>query len=88
MRNLLLLACLSLGLSGVAQAVSVSVLKGDNFRDDLGYRKDKTTLTLENFSLWELGTVFFYYDITEPTTDDGQTGKRQDAFSNQFFGGI
>jgi hypothetical protein len=40
----------------------------------LGYRKDKTTMTIENFAMWELGTVFFYYDITEPTTNDGNSG--------------
>ncbi len=88
MRNKLLAALLGLMMGTSAYAVSVSLLKGDNFRDDLGYRKDKTTMTIENFSMWELGTVFFYYDITEPTTDDGQPGRRQDAFSNQFFGGI
>jgi len=76
--------------SASALAVSVSLLKGDNFRDDLGYRKDKTTMTIENFSVWELGTVFFYYDITEPSTDDGNSlhSNRTNAFSNQFFGGI
>ena len=85
----LLAALLGLLLSSSAMAVSVSLLKGDNFRDDLGYRKDKTTMTIENFAMWELGSVFFYYDITEPTTDDGNSASgRQDAFSNQFFGGI
>ena len=92
MRNKLLAAVMGLMVGTSAYAVSISVLKGDNFRDDLGYRKDKTTLTLEHFALWEMGTVFFYYDITEPTTDDGE-GKqvKQDGsqpFSNQFFGGI
>lgn len=85
------LLALLLGLTFVSQAfaISVSLLKGNGFRDDLGYRSDKTTVTIENFAVWELGTVFFYYDITEPTTDDGQEGKgRQNAFSNQFFGGI
>lgn len=66
-----------------ALAVSVSLLKGNGFRDDLGYRHDKTTLTIENFSIWEYGTVFFYYDITEPTTKEADQN-----FSNQFFGGI
>lgn len=88
MGNKLFVAFFGLILGSSAYAVSVSLLKGDNFRDDLGYRPDKTTMTIENFSVWELGTVFFYYDITEPTTDDGQTGRREDAFSNQFFGGI
>ena len=90
MRNKLLAALLGLTLGTSAYAVSVSLLKGDNFRDDLGYRKDKTTMTIENFAMWELGTVFFYYDITEPTTNDGNSGDsaRRDAFSNQFFGGI
>ena len=90
MRNKLLAALLGLTLGTSAYAVSVSLLKGDNFRDDLGYRKDKTTMTIENFAMWELGTVFFYYDITEPTTQDGnsQNSKRTDAFSNQFFGGL
>ena len=90
MRNKILAALLGLTLGTSAFAVSVSLLKGDNFRDDLGYRKDKTTMTIENFAMWELGTVFFYYDITEPTTDDGQnfSDSENDAYSNQFFGGI
>ena len=88
MRNTLL-AILGLIFASTALATSISVLKGDNFRDDIGYRKDKTTVTIEQFALWELGTMFFYYDITEPTTDDGQRDSpNQDAFSNQFFGGI
>ena len=89
MRNKLLAAFLGLIFIESASAVSVSFLKGDNFRDDLGYRKDKTTMTIENFAMWELGSVFFYYDITEPTTNDGNNNAaRKDAFSNQFFGGI
>jgi nucleoside-specific outer membrane channel protein Tsx len=89
MRNKYLAALVSFLFCSAASAVSVSFLKGDNFRDDLGYRKDKTTMTIENFAMWELGSVFFYYDITEPTTNDGNSSvARQDAFSNQFFGGI
>lgn len=88
MRIKLLAALTGLMMATSAMAVSVSFLKGNGFRDDLGYRTDKTTMTIENFSVWELGTVFFYYDITEPTTDDGQPGKNPNAFSNQFFGGI
>ena len=90
MRNKLLAALLGLTLGTSAYAVSVSLLKGNGFRDDLGYRSDKTTMTIENFAVWELGTVFFYYDITEPTTQDGNqtNSNRTDAFSNQFFGGI
>ncbi len=65
-------------------AVSISVLKGDNFRKDQGYRKTRTTLTIENFSVWEYGTVFFYYDITEPMGHDNGPN----YYSNQFFGGI
>lgn len=89
MRNKLFAGLLALGLSAQASALSISLLKGDNFRDDLGYREDKTTLTLEQFTLWEYGTVFFYYDITEPTTDDGQKLNDNDntKYSNQFFGG-
>lgn len=67
-----------------AMAVSVSVLKGDNFRNDQGYRSTRTTLTIENFSVWDYGTVFFYYDITEPTGRD----QGPKYYSNQFFGGI
>ncbi|MBA2405066.1 MAG: hypothetical protein H0V66_09875 [Bdellovibrionales bacterium] len=90
MRNKLLAAFLGLTLGTSAYAVSVSLLKGNGFRDDLGYREDKTTMTIENFSMWELGTVFFYYDITEPTTDDGQdfNDANNTKYSNQFFGGI
>jgi nucleoside-specific outer membrane channel protein Tsx len=70
--------------SSAQAAVSVSVLKGDNFRDDLGARSSRTTLTIESFSVWEYGTVFFYYDITEPTGRD----QGPKYYSNQFFGGI
>lgn len=56
--GLLLLAC------GQASATSISYLWGDNFRDDLGYDREKTTLTIEHFGLWEYGNVFFYYDLS------------------------
>jgi nucleoside-specific outer membrane channel protein Tsx len=65
-------------------AASISVLKGNNFTEDQGYRGSRTTLTIENFSVWDYGTVFFYYDITEPTGDDSGP----DYYSNQFFGGL
>lgn len=89
MRNLLFAGLMALTFSTTASALSLSLLKGEGFRDDLGYREDKTTLTLEHFGLWELGTIFFYYDITEPTTDDGQNfnDTDNDTYSNQFFGG-
>lgn len=67
-----------------AYATSVSLLKGDNFRNDQGYRSTRTTLTIESFSVWEYGTVFFYYDITDPTGRD----QGPKYYSNQFFGGI
>lgn len=64
-----------------ASALSLSYLYGQTFRDDLGYDRKKLTMTLEHFQIWELGNVFFYYDITEPfSTNNGQ--------ANQFFGGI
>lgn len=90
MRNWLLAAFLGLTVGTSAYAVSVSLLKGDNFRDDLGYRTDKVTMTIENFSVWELGTVFFYYDITEPTTAEGTdfNDSNNKNYSSQFFGGI
>ncbi len=91
MQTKTILGLLALILSSAASAVSVSFLKGDNFRDDLGYRQDKTTMTIENFSVWELGSVFFYYDITEPTTDDKDPDLHDfdsKPVSNQFFGGI
>jgi nucleoside-specific outer membrane channel protein Tsx len=78
------LLCLSFIVFSNASATSISVLKGDNFRDDQGYRSTRTTLTIENFSVWEYGTVFFYYDITEPTGRD----QGPKYYSNQFFGGI
>lgn len=78
--SLFLASFYSLGL----MAASISILRGDNFRDDQGYRSTRTTLTIENFSVWEYGTVFFYYDITEPMGRD-QGSK---YYSNQFFGGI
>lgn len=81
MRNKVLTVLLSLFAALNAHAVSLSFLHGSTFRDDMGYEKEKTTMTLENFSMWEYGTVFFYYDITEPFSDN-----RKD--SSQFFGGI
>lgn len=80
------LALLSLGVLFCleASAVSISVLHGDNFRNDQGYRSTRKTVTIENFSVWEYGTVFFYYDITEPTGRD----QGPKYYSNQFFGGI
>jgi nucleoside-specific outer membrane channel protein Tsx len=78
--------CLWVGafISSAALATSISVLRGDNFRNDQGYRSTRTTLTIENFSIWKYGTVFFYYDITEPNGRD----QGPKYFSNQFFGGI
>ena len=70
--------------STAAQAVSVSYLNGSGYRDDLGYKPTKETVTIENFSVWEYGTVFFYYDITEPRGRD----QGPKYYSNQFFGGI
>lgn len=64
-----------------AQATSLSFLWGNNFREDLGYEKEKLTMTLENFSVWEYGTVFYYFDLTEPFSN-------QNGDSNQYFGGI
>lgn len=81
--SILILALFSLVMTE-ASAVSISVLKGDNFRNDQGYRSTRTTLTIENFSVWDYGTVFFYYDITEPTGRD----QGPKYYSNQFFGGI
>jgi nucleoside-specific outer membrane channel protein Tsx len=74
-----LLACFFISLQ--THAVSVSFLWGDNFREDLGYEKEKMIMTIENFSMWEYGTVFFYYDVTEPMS-------KQNGDSSQFFGGI
>lgn len=75
---------LGLFLSFTVSATSISVLRGDDFRDDQGYRSSRTTLTIESFELWKYGTVFFYYDITDPTGRD----RGPKYFSNQFFGGI
>lgn len=74
----------SVFLSTSANAASISLLHGDTYRDDLGYKKSHQILTIENFAVWDYGTVFFYYDITDPTSHD--TGP--DYYSNQFFGGI
>lgn len=77
----LLVALFYVFVSLSANATSVSYLWGNNFREDLGYEKEKFTMTIENFAVWELGTVFFYYDITEPFSHNRQS-------SSQFFGGI
>jgi nucleoside-specific outer membrane channel protein Tsx len=82
MRNKLLVILLGLLGTLQAQAVSVSLLHGSTFRDDMGYKKDKTTMTIENFSLWEYGTVYFFYDITEPFSNNAARG------SQQFYGSI
>jgi nucleoside-specific outer membrane channel protein Tsx len=68
-------------LSASAYGTSVSFLWGNNFREDLGYEKEKLTMTVENFGVWEYGTVFYYFDLNEPFSDS-----RGD--SNQYFGGI
>ncbi len=81
MSKIKLAPLLALLLSAQTHAASLSFLWGNNFRDDLGYEKEKLTMTIEHFALWELGTVFFYYDVTEPfSTNNGD--------SSQFFGGI
>ncbi len=72
---------LVLAMSSSAMATSVSFLWGDNFREDLGYEKEKLTMTIEHFGMWEYGTVFFYYDITEPFSEEN-------GDNSQFFGGI
>ena len=77
---------LVLVLSSSAMATSLSLLHGSNFRDDLGCapgetcETERTTYTIEHFGVWEYGTVFFYYDITDPFSEL----KKGD---NQFFGG-
>lgn len=76
-----LIALLLVISAASAHATSVSFLWGNNFRDDLGYEKEKLTMTVENFSVWEYGTVFFYFDLTEPFSDSN-------GDSNQYFGGI
>lgn len=68
--------------SSLSQAASVSMLHGNGFRDDQGYEKSRRTLTIENFGVWKYGTVFFYYDITDPYSGNEKQG------SNQYFGGI
>lgn len=62
-------------------SATVSFLWGDNFREDLGYEKEKLTMTIEHFGFWTYGNVFFYYDHTEPFSD-------RNGDSNQSFGGI
>ncbi len=84
MSKKLVFCLMSLFMALNANATSVSVLQGDNFRNDLGYRGTRTTYTIENFSVWEYGTVFFYYDLTDPTGRD----QGPKYYSNQFFGGI
>lgn len=81
MFNKLAIFLLLLATTLPAFAASVSFLWGDNFREDLGYEEEKLTMTIEHFAVWEKGTVFFYYDLTEPFS--GHNGD-----SNQFFGGI
>lgn len=81
---------LVLTLSASAMATSLSLLHGSNFRNDLGCtgaqgaakkcETERTTYTIEHFGLWEYGTVFFYYDITDPFSE-------QKNGDNQFFGG-
>ena len=73
---------LSAVIAASAHATSVSFLRGHGYRDDQGYATQRSTMTLEHFGLWKYGTVFFYYDITDPFSGDNKEG------SNQFFGGI
>ena len=85
-----LAALLVLVISTSAMATSVSLLHGSNFRDDQGYEKERTTYTIEHFGVWELGTVFFFYDITDPFSAPpnvrANNGKGHKRGSNQFFG--
>ncbi len=81
---------LVLAFSGSAMATSLSLLHGSNFRDDQGYEKERTTYTLEHFGVWEYGTVFFYYDITDPFSappNSGAKGHSHQKGASQFFGG-
>ena len=73
-------ALLFVVLSFEASATSLSLLHGSDFRDDLGYEKERTTYTLEHFGVWEYGTIFFYYDITDPFSAHKQG-------NSQYFGG-
>lgn len=73
-------ALLFLIIANSSMATSVSFLHGNNFRDDLGYEKERITYTIEHFGLWEYGTVFFYYDINDPFSG-------HKAGNSQFFGG-
>lgn len=81
---------LALLISTSAMATSLSYLWGNNFRNDQGYEKDRITMTLEHFGLWELGNIFFYYDITDPfsapPSGGGRKGNQRGA--SQFFGGF
>jgi nucleoside-specific outer membrane channel protein Tsx len=80
--RLFLVILLGLLMTLQAQAVSVSLLHGSTFRDDLGYKRNKTTMTIENFALWEYGTVYFFYDIYEPFTNNTAAGPQT------FYGSI
>lgn len=71
-------------MTTAVQAVTVTYLNGSGYRGDLGYKKTHETITIENFAVWEYGSVFFYYDITEPRGRD----QGPKYYSNQFFGGI
>lgn len=78
-----LAALLALTLTSSAMATSLSYLWGNNFRDDQGYEKERVTMTIEHFGIWEGGNIFFYYDITDPFTAASHTDG-----ANQFFGGF
>lgn len=86
-----LAALLVLMMSASAMATSLSYLYGNNFRDDQGYEKERVTMTLEHFGVWEYGTMFFYYDITDPFSAPPNNaqgkGVGHKRGASQFFGG-
>jgi nucleoside-specific outer membrane channel protein Tsx len=86
-----LAALLALLLTTSAMATSLSFLHGKTFRDDQGYSKERSTMTLEHFGLWELGNIFFYYDITDPfkaPPNQYVKGYGHQPGAQQYFGGF
>jgi nucleoside-specific outer membrane channel protein Tsx len=86
-----LAALLAILFTTSAMATSLSFLHGNNFRDDQGYEKERTIMTIEHFGMWELGNIFFYYDITDPFSappNPNLKGAGKQSGANQFFGGF
>ena len=58
----------------------------DCFNRDFNGDGSRTTLSIKAFQVWEYGTMFLYYDVTDPWNNANATGTTNEH--GGFFGGI